>query len=122
MKIINFNLQLPDQSDGKNGDDSDSDVSDISGLSETAWKSSPGKEALILQATADISTPLFTYICVPQCRLEIKYCVFAVADQPLQNVHKPKFSYSNLSRFFSEWFADLHTFCFILEHSIRIGR
>ena len=51
LKIINFHLQLPDQSDGKNGDDSDSDVSDISGLSETAWKSSPGKEALVLQLT-----------------------------------------------------------------------
>lgn len=40
-------MQLPDPGDNMD-DDSDSDMSDISGLSETVWKTTPGKKEVII--------------------------------------------------------------------------
>lgn len=42
--ILSFSIykQLPDPDDNMD-DDSDSDISDISSLSETVWKTTPGK-------------------------------------------------------------------------------
>lgn len=40
--LFSIYMQLPDPGDNMD-DDSDSDMSDISGLSETVWKTTPGK-------------------------------------------------------------------------------
>lgn len=40
--LFSIYMQLPDPGDNMD-DESDSDMSDISGLSETVWKTTPGK-------------------------------------------------------------------------------